>query len=174
MLKGLLIAPFAALLVAGTAQAASLQTLTLNHDQNDRGLHAAVVEVQTHRNTFSIIAQDALYGGIAGLAIGAGVALLQNDGNWVRDLTIARGRRSHRRRHLRRRRRRHQCGPRVSGRRAPRPRPRFQPRGRRRQEVLARRQKLTRRDPSCRAVSFPHRGQIATCASFTPREQTSE
>jgi hypothetical protein len=91
MLKGLLIAPFAALLVAGTAHAASLQTLTLNHDQNDRGLHADVVEVQTHRNTFSIIAQDALYGGIAGLAIGAGVALLQNDGNWVRDLTIGAG-----------------------------------------------------------------------------------
>src|SRR5216684_572257 len=66
MLKGLLIAPFAALLVAGTAHAASLQTLTLNHDQNDRGLHADVVEVQTHRNTFSIIAQDALYGGIFG------------------------------------------------------------------------------------------------------------
>src|SRR6266851_10319514 len=91
MLKGLLIAPFAALLVAGTAHAASLQTLTLNHDQNDRGLHADVVEVQTHRSTFSIIATDALYGGIAGLAIGAGVALIEGGNNWGRDLSVGAG-----------------------------------------------------------------------------------
>jgi len=90
MLKGLLIAPFAALLVAGTAQAAPLKTLTLNHDQ-DKGLHADVIEVHTHRNPGAVIATDALYGGIAGLAIGAGVALLQNDGNWGRDLAIGAG-----------------------------------------------------------------------------------
>jgi hypothetical protein len=92
MSKGLLIAPFAALLVAGTAHAAPLKTLTLNHDaRTDQGLRAEVVEVQTHRNPGAVIAMDALYGGIAGLAIGAGVALLQNDGNWARDLTIGAG-----------------------------------------------------------------------------------
>ena len=38
-----------------------------------------------------MIAQDALYGGIAGLAIGGGVALLTNDGNWARDLAVGAG-----------------------------------------------------------------------------------
>src|SRR2546421_340440 len=34
---------------------------------------------------------DALYGGLAGLAIGAGVALLEQDHNWGRDLSIGAG-----------------------------------------------------------------------------------
>jgi hypothetical protein len=38
-----------------------------------------------------VIAQDAVYGGIAGLAIGAGVALLSDSGNWGRDLAIGAG-----------------------------------------------------------------------------------
>ena len=59
--------------------------------QSDKGLRADVVEVQTHRNAGYVIATDALYGGIAGLAIGAGVALLSNDGNWGRDLAVGAG-----------------------------------------------------------------------------------
>ena len=71
MLKRLLIAPFAALLVAGAANADTLQTLTLRERaQSKDQLAAEVVEVQTHRSAMSVIAQDALYGGIAGLAVG--------------------------------------------------------------------------------------------------------
>jgi hypothetical protein len=93
MLKTLFIAPFAALLVAGAAHAAPLQTLTLRTEQQvkEKGLRAEIVEVQTRRSAGAIIATDALYGGIAGLAIGAGVALIQNDGNWARDLTLGAG-----------------------------------------------------------------------------------
>ncbi len=89
-MKKFLIAPFAALFLAFSANAAPLRTLTLQ-PQTDKGLQADVVEVQTHRSPGSVIAQDALYGGIAGLAIGAGVALLSNDGNWGRDLAIGGG-----------------------------------------------------------------------------------
>jgi hypothetical protein len=92
MLKKLFIAPFAALLVAGAAQASQLQTLTLRQEPRaDKGLRAEVVEVQTHRSPAAIIAQDALYGGLAGLAIGAGVALITDSGNWGRDLAIGAG-----------------------------------------------------------------------------------
>jgi hypothetical protein len=59
-------------------------------DRND-GLHADVVEVQTHRNPAAVIATDAIYGGIAGLAIGAGVALIDGGNNWGRDLSIGAG-----------------------------------------------------------------------------------
>jgi hypothetical protein len=92
MLKRLFIVPFTAFLLAGAANAGTLQTLTLRErPQTDDQLAAEVVEVQTHRSPVGIIAQDALYGGLAGLAIGAGVALLQNDGNWGRDLAIGAG-----------------------------------------------------------------------------------
>lgn len=85
-------APFAALLLAGTANAGTLQTLTLHERAQTRDqLAAEIVEVQAHRNPAAIIAQDALYGGLAGLAIGAGVALISNDGNWGRDLAIGAG-----------------------------------------------------------------------------------
>lgn len=94
-MRKLLLVPFAALFLAFSANAAPLQTLTLQQRQiattQDQGLHADVVEVQTHRSPGAVIAQDALYGGIAGLAIGAGVALLSNDGNWGRDLAIGGG-----------------------------------------------------------------------------------
>ncbi len=93
-MKKLLIAPFAALLMfAGSAGAAPIQTLTLRHDaqvSGDQGLKD-VVEVSAHRNIASVIATDALYGGIAGLAIGAGVALLEGSNNWGRDLSIGAG-----------------------------------------------------------------------------------
>jgi hypothetical protein len=92
MLKKIFLLPVAALLLAGTANAGTLQTLTLQERaQTSDQLAAEVVEVSAHRNAGAVIAQDALYGGIAGLAIGAGVALLQNDGNWGRDLAIGAG-----------------------------------------------------------------------------------
>ena len=88
----LFLAPFAALLLAGAAHANTLQTLTLaERAQTKDQLAAEVVEVQTHRTPVAIIAQDALYGGLAGLAIGAGVALISNDGNWGRDLALGAG-----------------------------------------------------------------------------------
>ena len=98
MLRKLFIAPFAVLLVAGAANAgtlqstSALQTLTLSERAQSRDqLAAEVVEVQTRRSATAIIAQDALYGGIAGLAIGAGVALLNGGDNWGRDLAIGAG-----------------------------------------------------------------------------------
>ena len=92
MLKRFLIAPFAALLVAGAANADTLQTLTLRERaQSKDQLAAEVVEVQTHRSAMSVIAQDALYGGIAGLAVGGAVALLNGGDNWGRDLAIGAG-----------------------------------------------------------------------------------
>ena len=91
-MKSFLIAPFAALLVAGAANADTLQTLTLRERaQSKDQLAAEVVEVQTHRSAASVIAQDALYGGIAGLAIGGAVALLNGGDNWGRDLAIGAG-----------------------------------------------------------------------------------
>ncbi|MFL5363200.1 MAG: hypothetical protein ACJ78U_19720 [Myxococcales bacterium] len=50
-----------------------------------------VVGVETHRNPAAVIATDAIYGGIAGLAIGAGVALIEQDHNWGRDLSLGAG-----------------------------------------------------------------------------------
>jgi hypothetical protein len=90
-MKKLFLAPFAALFLAFSANAAPLQTLTLHQPQTaDQGLQD-VIEVHGRREPISIIAQDALYGGIAGLAIGGGVALLSNDGNWGRDLAVGAG-----------------------------------------------------------------------------------
>jgi hypothetical protein len=92
MLKRIFMVPFAALLLAGTANAGTLQTLTLQERAQTRDqLAAEIVEVRAHRNPAAVIAQDALYGGLAGLAIGAGVALISNDGNWGRDLAIGAG-----------------------------------------------------------------------------------
>ena len=89
-MKKLFFAPIAALLVAFSANAGSLQSLTLNQQPQDDGFRQ-LIEVQTHRNPGAIIATDALYGGLAGLAIGGGVALLNNDGNWGRDLAVGAG-----------------------------------------------------------------------------------
>jgi len=51
-----------------------------------------VVESHPHRPAMVTIATDALYGGIAGLAVGAGVALIANDSNhWPRDLMVGAG-----------------------------------------------------------------------------------
>jgi hypothetical protein len=91
-MKKLLFAPFAALLVAFSANATSLQSLSLREQQQtkEQGFQQ-LIEVHTHRNAGAIIATDALYGGLAGLAIGGGVALLNNDGNWGRDLAVGAG-----------------------------------------------------------------------------------
>jgi hypothetical protein len=92
MLNRFFIAPIAALLFASAAQATTLQTLTLREQPQTRDqLAAEVVEVQSHRSPIGVIAQDAVYGGLAGLAIGGGVALISNDGNWGRDLAIGAG-----------------------------------------------------------------------------------
>ncbi|HTO97668.1 MAG TPA: hypothetical protein VMK66_11535 [Myxococcales bacterium] len=92
MSKTIFAAPLAVLLLAGTANAGTLQTLRLReHAQTPEQLAAEVVEVQAHRSPGAIIAQDALYGGLAGLAVGAGVALISSDGNWGRDLAIGAG-----------------------------------------------------------------------------------
>ena len=84
-MKKLLIPMFCALLATPALAAGT-------RDQNRTdAFRAEVVEVQTHRNPAAIIATDALYGGLAGLAIGGGVALLNNDGNWGRDLAVGAG-----------------------------------------------------------------------------------
>ncbi len=92
MSKKLFIAPLAVLLVAGAANANTLQTLRLREQpQTMDQLAAEVVEVQAHRSPVAIIATDALYGGLAGLAIGAGVALINSDHDWGRDLALGAG-----------------------------------------------------------------------------------
>src|SRR2546427_8941878 len=92
MLKRFLIAPFAALLLAGAANADTLRTLTLRERaQSKDQLAAEVVEVQTHRSAASVIAQDALYGGLVGLAIGGAVAPFNGGDKWERDLAIGAG-----------------------------------------------------------------------------------
>jgi hypothetical protein len=84
----LLLAPLFAALLATPALATELRRdVHLGPDEGYRQL----VEVQTHRNPAAVIAADALYGGIAGLAIGAGVALLENSHDWGRDLAIGAG-----------------------------------------------------------------------------------
>jgi len=91
-MKRLFIAPLAALFVAGAAKADTLRTLTLTERaQTQDQLAAEVVEVQAHRSPVAVIAQDALYGGLAGLAVGAGIALITDSGNWGRDLAIGAG-----------------------------------------------------------------------------------
>jgi hypothetical protein len=50
------------------------------------------VAVEEHRrDPVAIVATDALYGGIAGLLVGGGVALLDNGDHWQRDLMIGAG-----------------------------------------------------------------------------------
>lgn len=93
MLKKLLLVPFAALFVGFAANAQPLQTLTLQQPgmQGSGNQLSDIVEVNGRRNAGSVIASDALYGGIAGLAIGGGVALLNGGDNWGRDLAIGAG-----------------------------------------------------------------------------------
>jgi hypothetical protein len=93
MLKTVFFAPIAALLMAGTASAGTLQTLAISEraQTSDQQLAAEVVEVSARRNPAAVIFQDALYGGLAGLAIGAGVSLLDGSNNWGRNLAVGAG-----------------------------------------------------------------------------------
>jgi hypothetical protein len=50
------------------------------------------VAIEEHRrDPVAIIATDALYGGIAGVLVGGGIALLENGDHWQRDLMIGAG-----------------------------------------------------------------------------------
>ena len=93
MLKTVFMAPVAALLMAGTASAGTLQTLSIAEQTRtaDQQLAAEVVEVSARRSPVAVIAQDALYGGLAGLAIGAGVSLIDGSNNWGRNLAVGAG-----------------------------------------------------------------------------------
>lgn len=88
-MKKLLFAPLLAALVAAPAWAGSRTRMTEPSPAPDA--FREVVEVQATRNPAAVIARDALYGGIAGLAIGGGIALLNNGDNWQRDLAIGAG-----------------------------------------------------------------------------------
>ena len=50
-----------------------------------------VVVEEHRRDPVAIVATDALYGGLAGLLVGGGVALLDNGDHWQRDLMIGAG-----------------------------------------------------------------------------------
>jgi hypothetical protein len=52
---------------------------------------APVVVEEHHRAPMAIVATDALYGGIAGVLVGGGIALLDNGDHWQRDLMIGAG-----------------------------------------------------------------------------------
>jgi hypothetical protein len=49
------------------------------------------VVVEHRRDPVAIVATDALYGGLAGLLVGGGIALLDNGDHWQRDLMIGAG-----------------------------------------------------------------------------------
>jgi hypothetical protein len=92
-MKKLWLAPMVALAMSFSANAESIRTLSISEHQRtgNEQLSDALVEVHAHRSPGAVIATDALYGGLAGLAIGGGVALISNDGNWGRDLAIGAG-----------------------------------------------------------------------------------
>lgn len=85
----LLLAPLLVALVAAPAWAGSAVPEPAPVRQTDA--FRDIVEVQTTRNPGAVILRDALYGGLAGLAIGGGIALLNNGDNWQRDLAIGAG-----------------------------------------------------------------------------------
>jgi hypothetical protein len=90
-MKKLLFAPFLAVLVAAPAWAGTGTRATELAPVQQSDAFREVVEVQATRNPAAVIARDALYGGLAGLAIGGGIALLNNGDNWQRDLMIGAG-----------------------------------------------------------------------------------
>jgi len=87
----LLLAPLLAALVAAPASAGSPSQGTEPTPVLQSEAFRDIVEVQTTRNPGAVIVRDALYGGLAGLAIGGGIALLNNGDNWQRDLAIGAG-----------------------------------------------------------------------------------
>ena len=90
-MKKLLFAPLLAALVAAPAWAGSGTRVTELAPVQQSDAFREVVEVQATRNPAAVIARDALYGGIAGLAVGGGIALLNSGDNWQRDLMIGAG-----------------------------------------------------------------------------------
>jgi len=87
----LLFLPLLAALVAAPAWAGtSSPAFELAPAPKDEGFRD-IVEVQSTRSPVAVIARDALYGGLAGLAIGGGVALLNGGDNVGRDLAIGAG-----------------------------------------------------------------------------------
>jgi hypothetical protein len=91
-MKKLLLGVLGAALFSFSANAQSINTLTISEQQrtSDQQLADSLIEVH-HRSPGAVIATDALYGGLAGLAIGGGVALITSDRNWGRDLAIGAG-----------------------------------------------------------------------------------
>jgi len=91
-MRKLLFLPLLAALVAAPAWAgtSSRSASELAPAPKGEGLRD-IVEVQSTRSPVAVIARDALYGGLAGLAIGGGVALLNGGDNVGRDLAIGAG-----------------------------------------------------------------------------------
>ena len=87
-MKKLLFAPFVAALVAAPAWAGTGTRVADLAPVQQSDAFREVVEVQATRNPAAVIARDALYGG---LAVGGGIALLNNGDNWQRDLMIGAG-----------------------------------------------------------------------------------
>jgi hypothetical protein len=91
-MKKLLLGPFLALLVAAPAWAGTPARVRNEMAPTPQtGAFREVVEVETHRSPAAVIARDALYGGLAGLAVGGGLALLNSGNNWERYLMIGAG-----------------------------------------------------------------------------------
>jgi len=88
-MKKLLFAPLLAALVTAPAWAGAPMTEAAPVQRGDA--FRDVVEVQATRSPGAVIARDALYGGLAGLAVGGGIALLNSGDNWERDLMIGAG-----------------------------------------------------------------------------------
>ena len=87
----LLFAPLLAALLAAPAYAGNGMRPDTQIAASDSDAFRQIVEVETHRNPVAVVARDALYGGLVGLAIGGGVALLNSGDNWGRDLMIGAG-----------------------------------------------------------------------------------
>lgn len=87
----LLLVPLLAALAAAPAWAdtGSRATAELTPAPQSEGLRD-LIEVHGERNPAAVIARDALYGGLAGLLIGAGVGLLEGN-NLGRDIAIGAG-----------------------------------------------------------------------------------
>ena len=90
-MKKLLFGSLLAALVAAPAWAGTGTRVTELAPVQQSDAFREVVEVQATRNPAAVIARDALYGGIAGLAVGGGIALLNSGDNWGRDLMIGAG-----------------------------------------------------------------------------------
>lgn len=90
-MKKLLLAPLLAALVAAPAWAGTGTRATEVAPAQQSDAFRQIVEVGATRNPAAVIARDALYGGIAGLAVGGGIALLNSGDNWGRDLMIGAG-----------------------------------------------------------------------------------